>query len=610
MAFPADSRTGIAAFLTAFFIFFSIQAADAARMNPAVQRFLGKAGSAEEISVLVGFHGPSAKESVKGLSGRGDRGLIIEALKDSAGLAQRRAFGLASARGARRVRSLWIVNELAVTATALVIRELASLPEVDGIRIDSAFKAPVMTAAPQSPPEWNLLAVQAPALWEMGFTGQGVVIGSLDTGVDAEHQDIKDKWRGGANSWFDPYDEHPAPFDANGHGTATMGILVGGDAGGTAIGTAPDARWIAAKIFDDAGGATLSALHLSFQWMLDPDGNTLTDDAPHVVNASWGLDNAGSCITEFEADIGVLKAAGIAIFFAAGNSGPNPSTSVSPANNLSAFALGAVDESLAAASFSSRGPSACDGSVFPELAAPGVNVKTAGLTSGGAFPDAYVFVSGTSFSTPHATGVAALLLGARPGLTVAQLEDALKDAALDLGTPGPDNDYGYGLLNAVASGVLNRPPEAPVLVYPNDGQAGLPTTVTFRWKRSSDPDGDTVTYELLVCPSADFSGCSPVKVAANGKGASATMFAALFLIGGVAVAGAGRRRRLATCAVLLALFAFSCGGDDGASFAIPPDEAGYTATGLAANTTYYWKVSALDSNGGRAESATRSFSTE
>ena len=115
-----------------------------------------------------------------------------------------------------------------------------------------------------------------------------MVVATLDTGVDLTHPDLAGAWRGGANSWYDPNGEHPTtPVDVNGHGTWTMGVMVGGDAGGSSIGIAPDAQWIAAKIFNDRGIATTVGIHLAFQWLLDPDGNPATADAPNVVNDSW-----------------------------------------------------------------------------------------------------------------------------------------------------------------------------------------------------------------------------------------------------------------------------------------------------------------------------------
>ena len=170
-----------------------------------------------------------------------------------------------------------------------------------------------------------------------------MVVANLDSGVDATHPDLAGRWRGGTDSWFDPYGEHPAtPTDLTGHGTATMGIMVGGDAGGTSVGMAPGATWIAARIFNDSGMATATAIHAALQWVLDPDGNPATADAPQVVNNSWAYGSPG-CNLEFQPDLQALRAAGIVPVFAAGNYGPGASTSVSPANYPEALAVGDTD---------------------------------------------------------------------------------------------------------------------------------------------------------------------------------------------------------------------------------------------------------------------------
>jgi bacillopeptidase F len=150
---------------------------------------------------------------------------------------------------------------------------------------------------------------------------------------------------------------------------------------------------------------------------------------------------------DFQEDIRVLKAAGIAVAFAAGNAGPNAATSVSPANNPDGFPVGAVNASLNVSSFSSRGPSACAGTdVYPGLTAPGEAIVTTDLSFDGT--PRYVGVSGTSYSSPHLAGVMALLIGAFPDAPVYALETALKRSARDLGAPGPDSEYGYGLIDA------------------------------------------------------------------------------------------------------------------------------------------------------------------
>jgi bacillopeptidase F len=350
--------------------------------------------------------------------------------------------------GADKETPLWLINGLSLTLPARAVEQLAKQPGVESITLDATLAVTQTTLGTAAPAEWNLALIGSDQLWQQGYFGQGVVVASLDTGVDALHPDIGSKWRGGVNSWFDPSGEHATPHDVHGHGTQTMGLMVGGDAGGTSIGVAPGAQWIAAKIFNDAGVASYSGIHLAYQWLLDPDGDPAVDDAPHVVSNAWGLVNAaGSCITEFQADIDTLRAAGIAIAFSAGNSGPAAATSVSPANYAGNLSVGAVDNLQAVDMFSSRGPSACDGTIFPMLVAPGVNVHTATLTFGGLIPNAYIDVSGTSFAEAHVAGGIALLKSAQPQVSASAIEAALRDTSRDLGTAGPDNDSGHGIID-------------------------------------------------------------------------------------------------------------------------------------------------------------------
>jgi subtilisin family serine protease len=214
------------------------------------------------------------------------------------------------------------------------------------------------------------------------------------------------------------------------------------------VGIAPDARWIAVKLYDAVGRARMSDIHRAFQWLMDPDGDPATVDAPDVVNASWALTGKGpgACIGEFSDDIRALRNAGIAVVFAAGNDGPAANTSSSPGNNPGVLSVGPVGRDLEVARQSSRGPSSCDGEVFPRLVAPGVNVRTTDLSHGGV--SSFATVSGSSLAAPHVAGVLALLTGAFPSASVADLEDALVRGARDLGTAGADNTYGYGFTDA------------------------------------------------------------------------------------------------------------------------------------------------------------------
>ncbi len=430
---------------------------------------------------------------------------LIIAMKGVADRDQRSVRAYLATKGARKVKLVWMRNEIAATVRADQVAALAQQPGVSLVRLDSALQAPTVplaaTLAAISVPQWNLNMVHAPDLWTLGFAGTGVVVGNLDTGVDVGHPDLASTWRGGSNSWYDPYAQHATPYDANGHGTQTMGIMVGGSVGGTAIGVAPGARWIAAKVYDDTGQALLSDIHLGFQWMLDPDGNPTTADAPNVVNASWGLGASGQCVSEFEPDIQMLKAAGIAVVFAAGNAGPNPSSSESPANNPSGFSTGAVDSNMSIASFSSRGPSACDGSIFPKLTAPGVNISTSDRSFGGL--PLYATVSGTSFAAPHVAGTMALLLSAFPQTSVAALEAALTQSAFDLGSTGSDNDYGYGLVNGVAAyNVLfaAQPQGTPPTIISTPITSATEGSAYQYLVSATDPNLGTLIFSLDLAP--------------------------------------------------------------------------------------------------------------
>ncbi len=160
-------------------------------------------------------------------------------------------------------------NGLSITAAPSVVQELVARPDVAQISGDA------IEVSPAASPEANLSSVNAPALWSMGYYGQGVVVANLDTGVSLDNPDLAARWRGGSNSWYDPYGQHPfSPTDLTGHGTATMGVILAGDASGSSIGVAPLAQWIAARIFNDQDGSTKTAIHQAFQWVLDPDGNS------------------------------------------------------------------------------------------------------------------------------------------------------------------------------------------------------------------------------------------------------------------------------------------------------------------------------------------------
>jgi subtilisin family serine protease len=397
-------------------------------------------------------------------------------------LRHRRAQGLVAS-----AEPLWIIDAVAVTAAPSVIRELAARPEVREVRPDLTVPAPQAgVAAADAAVEANLDVVNTRALWERGYRGHGVVVANMDTGVDVSHPDLAARWRGGTNSWYDPSGQHPSvPTDVNGHGTWTMGVMVGGGAGGSAVGVAPEATWIAAKVFNDQGVASATRIHQAFQWLLDPDGDPGTADAPDVVNNSWTMATTG-CLLDFQPDLAALRTAGILPVFAAGNYGPLDGSARSPADNLEAFAVGAVDDADVVDGSSGRGPSACGQPVYPRLVAPGVGVRTTDLYGG------YAEESGTSVAAPHVAGALALLLQAYADLPAERQAVALEAGATDLGPPGPDDAYGHGRLDVLtAYEWLRTAPDLVVGVSPASASA---------------PPGGAVTYPVSLAAVNGFDG--------------------------------------------------------------------------------------------------------
>lgn len=426
---------------------------NAGTISPEVSSLIQSANASDKISVIVTMKAKADLTNINENNRSKRRTNILNALKNNSKSSQKALTAwLESDKDVAGWKLLWMINAIATELPAGKIHQLAAREDVDTITLDAKVKVQAEAAGTPTTAEWNLQAINASSLWDQGFTGQGVVVASMDTGVDNLHPDLALKWRGGDNSWFDPHGVYALPHDANGHGTQTTGLMVGGDTSGSTIGVAPDAQWIAVKIFDDAGSSTLSAIHQGFQWLLDPDNDAETDDAPDIVSNAWNLQTSlNSCDSEFQNDINILRQSDIAVLFSAGNAGPNASTSLSPANNDGSIATGAVDETLTVGYFSSRGPSACSGGIYPQVAAPGLNVKTTDLTFNGVIPDSYAYKSGTSYAVPHLAGAMALLKSSDNTLSVTDMETAIQQSTVDAGTEGDDNDYGWGLLDVAAA---------------------------------------------------------------------------------------------------------------------------------------------------------------
>ena len=494
------SRFISAVLLIVSFTFLFQVSALAATVSPGLQATLQSSPPDQEVAVIITLSDRADLSRFKDHDKDVRRAKIVQALKDKADKTQGSLKAFLQGMKARRVKSFWVTNAIAARIPASLVNVLAGFPGVEAIETDAVVTVPPV--APSAavmplavPAEWNIAKINAPSLWNAGITGTGAVVANVDTGVDPLHADLTGKWRGGLNSWYSVFtggtcsitakgcqissdcpsgevcnsnavdcatpnkctacELSATPCDMDGHGTGTMGVMVGGSAGGTAIGVAPDAKWIAVKIFNDSTSPStpISLIGDAYTWLIGlPSGS-----APDVINNSFGS-SAGSCDTFLQSAITNLKTAGIELVFAAGNGGPNSSTSESPANNPGAFAVGATDNIDRAAGFSSRGPSACDGSIFPHVVAPGQYITLAALTQNGLFPLSYFYSnngtmgpSGTSFSAPHVAGATALLVSALPSLTPDQIETAFEQTAVPLGSPIPNNTYGYGRIDVAAA---------------------------------------------------------------------------------------------------------------------------------------------------------------
>ncbi len=336
--------------------------------------------------------------------------------------------------------------------------------------------------------EWNIARVRAPEVWAtLGVTGTGAVVAGMDTGADWLHPALQANYRGynphgpasHRGNWYDPVTGSLYPVDDHGHGTHTLGTAVGGEG----IGVAPGARWIAVKVLNRDGYGYDSWIHAGFQWLLAPAGDPAL--APDVVNCSWGDANGFS--TEFQPDLRALRAAGVFVVFANGNSGPGPGTVISPASLPEAFAVGATDAEDRVAYFSSRGPSPW-GEVRPHVVAPGVGVRSA-LPGG-----IYGTMSGTSMATPHVAGLAALLRAVSPTVDITRTAFLITSTAVPLSTTLPNNDSGWGRIDGFAAvaalmsagvvqGTVTRSGDgAPIpgatvsATFHGDGGGGLATT--------------------------------------------------------------------------------------------------------------------------------------
>lgn len=460
-----------------------------AEVAPLVEKMLDSQNQADILVVLRRQADLSAAAFLPSKEAKGR--YVVEMLRAVAETSQRGLRTLLDGQGVE-YRSFYLVNALQVRADRRLVSVLAARPEVARIEANPSVRAiPDLDASP--PPEGvmapqgvegNLARVGAPEVWALGYTGQGIVVAGQDTGYDWDHPALIRQYRGWDGvaashdyHWHDAIhqnDPHtapgnpcgfdsPTPCDDQGHGTHTMGIMVGDDGLGHQIGMAPGARWIGCRNMEQGWGTPASYIEC-FEFFLAPypvGGTPAEGDpslAPHIINNSWSCPPEEGCgPATLESAIDAVRQAGIAVVVAAGNYGPQCGTvRYPPAIYPQALSVGAFDHRTDSLMYlSSRGPATYGGQTYPkpDLSAPGVAVYSS-LPNG-----LYGSMTGTSMAAPHVAGAAALLLSADPRYAgqVDAIEAILTHTAEPkpdgaCGDPGPPNNvWGWGVVDVLAA---------------------------------------------------------------------------------------------------------------------------------------------------------------
>lgn len=408
------------------------------------------------------------------------------------------------------IREFWIANAVVAKVSAAELELLAqrddveiiyAAPRVESIRPPIDRPQPVQIGQADSVAN-HITYTGADQAWGLGYDGTGRLICTFDSGIDGDHPALVGNWRGNYTdwraAWFDPVGQDTFPNTIVGsglfsHGTWVAGVAFGYDSSiAYATGVAPGAQWISAAV-TDLPTENSHAILEAFEWAADPDGNPNTiSDRPDVINHSWGFVrnlHDISCEDIFFDAIDNIEALGIVNIFAAGNSGSGAQTIANPANraldSIDCFAVGAIGFADTAnptvASFSSRGPSDCDGvSTKPNVVAPGVGIRTS--NPGGT----YVLQQGTSFSAPQVAGLVALMRQKNPNATVEEIKTAILNSTnRDHFPAGPNDSTGWGEIDCLAAvnalSAINTQPNVRVYdftyapVMPGDTLQGIVT---------------------------------------------------------------------------------------------------------------------------------------
>ncbi|MGW6278258.1 S8 family serine peptidase [Kribbella sp. NPDC055071] len=343
-----------------------------------------------------------------------------------------------------------------------------SAAAVDKIWLDGKHKVALDQSVPQ---------IGGPVAWQAGYTGKGISVAVLDTGIDVSHPDLATQVIGAEKNFTDSPDG-----DHFGHGTHVASTVAGTAAAsnGKYKGVAPDAKLYDGKVCDDFGSCSDSALLAGFEWAAN-------EVKAKIVNLSVGgtdlpgVDPLEEAVNRLTAETGTL------FVIAAGNDGPGAGTVGSPGSADAALTVGAVDKQDQLADFSSQGPRVGDGAVKPDVTAPGVSIVAAKAKDsiiGEPVGDQYLRLDGTSMATPHVAGAAALLLQEHPTWTATDLKSALMTSAKPAAnqTAFQQGAGRIDLTRGIKQTVLAEPASLSfgTASYPHDDDTPVTKTLTYR----------------------------------------------------------------------------------------------------------------------------------
>lgn len=313
----------------------------------------------------------------------------------------------------------------------------------------------------------SLPSIKVPAAWSLGLKGEGINIGIIDTGVDYTHPDFgacltPDFLSGNClkvSGGYDFIDNDSDAMDCHGHGTHVASIAAGD---GALKGVAPNANITPIRVLDCAGRGTAAFVIGGIEFSMDPDRDLNFADHLDVINLSLGAAH-GDPDDPVSKAVDAAATAGVIAVIAAGNSGPERDQIGSPGTAREALTVGAVDRMAGLAYFSSGGPVLWkdqDGDTLslqkPDVVAPGHPICAAAfgqvlLANPTCLDAKHALLSGTSMSTPHVAGLAALMRQKNPSWSVADIKSVIRHTSTSLAHDGLPLEQGHGLVDAEAA---------------------------------------------------------------------------------------------------------------------------------------------------------------